>query len=62
MRSVLVAHHKLVEKIHKDKDERMGQTTEKFLAHHASLNMSDGECNDTHPLAFAAGGLVRGGL
>ena len=37
----------------------MGQTTEKFLAHHASINMLDGECNDIHPLAFMAGGQVN---
>ena len=59
VRSVLVALHKLAKNIHQDVDRKMGQTTEKFLAHHASINMLDGECNDTHPLAFMAGGQVN---
>jgi len=37
----------------------MGQTTERFLAHHSSINMLDGESNNTHPLAFMAGGEVN---
>ena len=35
----------------------MEQTTEIFLAHHASIYTLYDECNDTHPLAFTAGGL-----
>ena len=53
----LVALQTLVENIHEDKDERMGQTKETFLAHHASMNTSDGECDDTYSLDFAAGEL-----
>ena len=57
MRSAILSLHKLAERLHKDKDKKMGQTTEKLLAHHASLNMIDGQYNDTHPLAFATCGL-----
>ena len=35
----------------------MCQTTEKFLAHYENINIMDGEHNDIHHLAFAAGGL-----
>mgnify|MGYP001256284380 CR=1 FL=1 len=57
VRSALLSLHKLVERIHEDDEAKMCQTTEKFLAHHANINIMDGEHNDTHPLAFAAGGL-----
>ena len=56
-RSALLSLHNLAESLHKNKETRMGITTEKIFAHHATINMVDGEYNDTHPLAFAAGGL-----
>ena len=56
VRSALVALHKLSKKIDQDEDRKMGQTTERFLAHHAGINILDGECNDTYLLAYMAEG------
>lgn len=58
VRSVILLLHKLATRIHEGDEAKMCQTTKKFLAHHANTNGMDVEYNITHPLAFAAGGIV----
>ena len=57
MRATLVALCTLEENIHKHDRHKLGQSTECFLAHHADINMLDGDqMNDVHPMAFVASG------